>query len=121
MYKALTLILVMCPGLSRAIGTTPNEEDVPTAGGQDQAGPPANMGVPSGGEPAAPLKGHESAGQKKDDEMFLADEGRWENMGTHKEKRTQKHCSLDPRGSEDCTFQCNSKKELDKHVNKKNI
>ena len=48
--------------------------------------------------------------RKKGDEMFLVDEGRWENMGTNEEKRTQKHCALDSRGPDDCTFQCNSKK-----------
>ena len=71
------------------------------------------------GGPAAPLKGPENVRQEKDDEVYLADEGRWENMGTPKEKKTQKHCSLDPKGSLDCTVQCDSKEEMDRHVNKK--
>ena len=73
------------------------------------------------GAPEAPLNGPESTVLEKDDEMFLADEARWENMGTNKEKRTQKHCALDPRGPDNCTFQCNSKKELDRHVNEKHM
>ena len=95
--------------VNRDIGTTPNKEDIPPVGGQDQAGPPADLAVPSGGEPPST------------DEMFLADEGRWENMVTHKEKMTQKHCALDPRGPDDCTFQCNSKEELDRHMTKKHM
>ena len=82
--------------LNRAIGTTSNEEDVPPVGGQDQVGPLANLAVPSGGVLGAPLNDDESAGQGKGDEMFLADVARWENMGTNREKRTQKHCALDP-------------------------
>ena len=70
--------------LNRAIGTTSNEEHVPPVGGQDQAGPPVNLAFPSGGTPGAPLNGDESAGQEKGDEMFLADEDQWENMGTLK-------------------------------------
>ena len=50
-----------------------------------------------------------SQSEEQDDEIFLADKDRWENMGTYKEKRIQKHCSLDPRGLVDCTFQCYSK------------
>ena len=50
---------------NRDIWTTPNEEDVPPVGGQDQAGPQANLTVPSGGGPAAPLKGHENVRQEK--------------------------------------------------------
>ena len=65
--------------VNRDIGTTPNEEHIPPVGGQNQAGPPADLAAPSGGEPPSP------------DEMFLADEGRWENMVTHKKKMTQKH------------------------------
>ena len=107
--------------LNRAIGTTSNEEDVPPVGGQDKAGPPANLAIPSGETPGAPLNGDKSAGQEKGDERFLADEGRWENMGTNEDKRTQKHCALDSRGPDDCTFQCNSKKELDRHVNEKHM
>ena len=42
-----------------------------------------------------------SQSEEQDNEIVLDDEDRWENMGTYKEKRTQKHCSLDPRGSED--------------------
>ena len=44
--------------------------------------------------------------------MFLADEARWENMGTNREKRTQKRFSLDPRGPDDFTFQCNPKEGI---------
>ena len=97
--------------LIRAIGTKSNQ-DFPPVGGQDQAGPPANLAVPSGGAPGVPLNGHESAVQEKGDEMFLADEARWENMGTNREKRTQKRFSLDPRGPDDFTFQCNPKEGI---------
>ena len=55
--------------------------------------------------------------------MFLTNKGRLENMGTHKEKRTQKHCFSQPRarGSVDCTFQCYSKEKIDRHVNRKHM
>ena len=66
---------------NRTTGTSPAEEADPPGGGQDQAGPPANLAVPSGkgqrlAEMPAPLEGHESAGQEKDEEVFLANEGR---------------------------------------------
>ena len=70
--------------VNRDIGTTPNKEDIPPVGGQDQAGPPADLAVPSGGEPPST------------DELFLADEGRWENMVPHKEKMTQKTLCFRP-------------------------
>ena len=75
---------------NRDIGTPPNEQDFPPVGGQDQTGPPANLTVPSGGGPAAPLTGHANVRQEKDDEIFLTDKGRWENMGTYKENKNTK-------------------------------
>ena len=34
---------------NRTTGTSPTEEAVPPGGGKDQAGPPANLVIPSGG------------------------------------------------------------------------